>query len=754
LSWVWEQAGALQDAYQQGHLAKLFGNWLVIGGLSLAIAFWAAVAAWRLNAGVRRFCRAIDDSTARLVSTPRKAREFAGSYESVAASLQDAAIVGLAWRDWSATVITPEAPGTPVRSTNRPNTYFSLDLLRYCRINPRLHAAMPNLLVGVGLLLTFAGLAIALSAAGGIADQSVSQADRQRELKSLLDVASAKFVTSLVGLLCSLAYTFFRGRELDRAERALDGFLAALEERIPLATPATLQAEANGLLDKLLTAQSQFGNDLAINIGGLLDNALDHRLGEHIGPLREAIENLSKGIGTQSEDTLRTLLEEFRSMLQGSAETHMEKLADALAKTSEGMEQIRAGLTDAANRMASAAGQISEQMGRNAEQAMAGITRQMEGLVGELRALAEQSRSAGNDAMAQAADRIARAGESFGGAAQAIATSLEQTVQGITTRLSGEAEAATRRMTEELTNATAAMRDLAERNRSAGDEAARAMAERIGQAAASFEQSAAKVAEALTSGAGDAAGRLTAAVEQLRDHFVKLTGELAGNLETAGSQFAQQGRDGATALAQAAEAAAAALRAGGQESDEALRTGGADASRGLQMAAGELAPPLRELGQRITALQNEALQLGRSLSAMQQAVSEVTTPLRAATADLVNQSASGRKTAADLASAAQRIAPLADAMNGAMLQLGEAERRLAALSQNLDTALGGFKGLDASLGRVFKDLGEGLTGFTRQVADFVKHTNDEMAKAVNTLSGAVTDLSDFHENSGPRKRTN
>ena len=752
MSWISKQAADFHTAYQAGHWAELFGNWLVIGGLSVAILLWAVIAALRLRTGVRRFCRAIDQSTANLAGTPPKAREFARSYEAVAATLQDAAIVGPAWRDWSATVITPEVPGTPVRSTSRPNTYFSLDLLRYCRINPRLHAAMPNLLVGVGLLLTFAGLAIALSSAGGIADQAVSPADRQRGLKTLLDVASAKFVTSLFGLLCSLAYTIFRGSELDRAERALDGFLAALEERIPLATPATLQAEANGLLEKLLTAQSQFGNDLAINIGGLLDNALDQRLGEHIGPLREAIDKLSEGIGTKSEDTLRTLLEEFRNMLQGSAQTHMEKLADALAKTSEGMEQIRAGLTDAANRMATAAGQISEQMGRNAEQAMAGITRQMEALVGELRTLAEQSRAAGNDAMAQAADRIAKAGESFGGAAQAIATSLEQTVQGITTRLGGEAEAATRKMTEELTNAIAAMRELAERNRSAGDESARAMSERIAQAATSFEQSAAKVAEALTSGAGDAAGRLTGAVEQLRDHFVKLTGDLAGDLETAGSQFAQQGRDGATALTQAAEVAASALRTGGQESGEALRAGGTDASRGLQAAVGELSTPLRELGQRIVSLQNEALQLGSSLTAMQQAVTEATALLRAAAADMAKQGVSGQKTAADLATAAQRIAPLADAMTGAMQQLGEAERRLAALSQNLDTALGGFKGLDASLGRVFKDLGEGLGGFTRQVADFVKHTNDDMAKAVNTLSGAVTDLSELYDDGGPPKR--
>lgn len=751
LSWIEAQAKAFEAAYSAAHWAELFGNWLVISGLSIAILLWATVAALRLHTGVRRLCRAVDQSTAGLVAAPSKAREFVGFYEAVTANLQDAAIVGPAWRDWSATVITPEAPGMPVRSTSRPSTYFSLDLLRYCRVNPRLHAAMPNLLVGVGLLLTFMGLAIALSSAGGIADQSVSPAARQSGLKNLLDVASAKFVTSLFGLFCSLGYTIFRGSELDWAERALDRFLAALEERIPLATPATLQAEANGLLEKLLTVQSQFGNDLAVNIGGLLDNALDQRLGEHVGPLREAIEKLSEGIGTKSEDTLRALLEEFRSMLQGSTQTHLEKLADALAGTSEGMEQIRVGLVEAAGRMAGAADQIADQMGRNAEQAMARISQQMEGLVGELRTLAEQSRTAGNDAMAQAAMRIAEAGDSFGAAARAISTSLEQTVQGITERLGGEAEAATRRMTDELTKAITAMRDLAEQNRSAGDEAIRAMADQIGQAAAAFERSATQVADALTSGAGVAAGRLTAAVEELRDHFVRLTSDLAGNLETAGSQFAQQGRDGATALAEAAQAAASALRTGGQESGEALRSGGATAGRGLQTAAGELMAPLRELGNRVAALQSETQQFGKSLTAMQQAAIEATTPLRAATADLVKLGASGQRTAADLATAAQRIAPLADAVSGAMQQLAEAERRLGALSQNLDAALGGFKDLDASLGRVFKDLREGLGGFAEQVTRFVNETNKEMAQAVNTLNGAVTELAELHQSGGPRR---
>jgi hypothetical protein len=256
--------------------------------------------------------------------------------------------------------------------------------------------------------------------------------------------------------------------------------------------------------------------------------------------------------------------------------------------------------------------------------------------------------------MGEAARRIADAGDSFDHTARAIASSLEQTMLSITARVSGEAEAATRRMTEELANAIVAVREFAERNRSVGDEATRTMAGLICEAAAGFERSAAQVAEALAIGAGDAAARLTAAVEALGNHFTRLTSDLTGNLETAGSQFARQGREGATALAEAAQAAASALKAGGQESGDALRSGGADASRELQVATGGLAGPTRELGQRVIALRSEALELQRSLESTRQASIEATTVLRSAASGLIKVGASGQEMTADLATAQHR----------------------------------------------------------------------------------------------------
>ena len=98
----------------------------------------------------------------------------------------------------------------------------------------RYHAALPGLLVGAGLLFTFLGLAVGLSAASDVVAEGVDQLRRNAALRDLLGAASVKFVTSLVGLFLSIMYALFRKSQLRAAERAQATLLDALGERLPL----------------------------------------------------------------------------------------------------------------------------------------------------------------------------------------------------------------------------------------------------------------------------------------------------------------------------------------------------------------------------------------------------------------------------------------------------------------------------------------------------------------------------------------
>jgi len=629
LDWIANAADGWGAALIAGDFPKLFGNWLTIIGLSIVLIIWAVIAGRRLSDGVGRFSRAFLSALAQLKQTPAAAHAFASSYEKIKTDIGEDPIIGPVWRDWDATLITPTAPNLPVRSTVRPAEYLSIELLDNCGVNPRLHAAMPNLLVGVGLMLTFLGLALALSAAGGIV--GADKAMREIGLRDLLGTASAKFTFSLIGLLCSILYTLWRHSLMKKAEQALTAFLAALEERIPLVTAAALQAEANVLLRESADAQQMFSNQLAVSIAGKLDEALDNRLGEHIGPLRTAIETLAAGINTQSQDTMKAMLESFLEQLRGGSGQAMQTVAETLKDLAGSMQEVRAGLADAAGRMAKAADDIANQMSRQADETMARMTQQMEGLVAELRSLAEQSRDSGTEAITQVAKQIAAASEGFTRASADIAKGLDNAMGEMARRMGSEAETAAKTMAAELTKATDALRALSEDSRKTGDTALQTLAQRLADAATAFEASSAKVADVLQGGAGEAASRLTQAMEEMKEQFGRLADELGGSMRAAGEAVAGSSRSGAETLNEAVATAAGALREGGKEAGAFLRQGGAESAEGLVSAARALADTARENAERIVVLQREAAALSASLIAMREAAVDATTPLRGAT---------------------------------------------------------------------------------------------------------------------------
>ena len=100
--------------------------------------------------------------------------------------------------------------------------------------------------------------------ASGIVAEGITQLQRNAALQGLLDTASFKFITSLVGLSLSILYAiFWRSFCLRQIERKLSGFLADLESRLPLRTATAAQEETNALAQRQLTQLETFSNDLA-----------------------------------------------------------------------------------------------------------------------------------------------------------------------------------------------------------------------------------------------------------------------------------------------------------------------------------------------------------------------------------------------------------------------------------------------------------------------------------------------------------
>ncbi|MBX9593976.1 MAG: hypothetical protein K2X46_06410, partial [Roseomonas sp.] len=73
----------------------------------------------------------------------------------------------------------------------------------------------------------------------------------------------------------------------------------------------------------------------------------------------------------------------------------------------------------------------------------------------------------------------------------------------------------------------------------------------------------------------------------------------------------------------------------------------------------------------------------------------------------------------------------------------------SALADRMVQALGRFEALDGSLANVFEELSRGINAFRDQVRDFVRDTDEGMAKAAEQLRGAIDSLTEALEDVRP-----
>jgi hypothetical protein len=491
---------------------------------------WAFVSGVSFSRGANRLIGALGNAKS-LIEKTGNPTEFSENYEAISPKIAADPVLGSRWREYTESLVLPQESNRPIRATTRAGTWFDTGLLRVPAIgvDARYHAALPNLLVGAGLLFTFLGLAAALGTAGGIIG-GVDQAGRNSALKVLLDTASFKFITSLIGLLLSIWYALFRKGCLKRIERSIDGFLTVLETRVPLLTPAALQQEANELLKRQSTQLETFSTDLAVNLGSVFDNAFNERLGEHIAPLTNAMQRLADGMGSRNEDALKAMLDTFVQRLQGGTGERMQDVASSLEGLSSRLEGLQSGLGDAAVRMAQSADAMASRMGEGAEAALSRITDQIGGIADGLRNIVDQTSAAGTNAGRDMSERIEAAAKMFEQAARDVSDSLTAAASGMEARIGEQAAQSSARLTTQLEAVVEELRLLAQNSRAAGTEAFADLAQRIGAAAAIFESTASRVAGELGDSATNTSKTLEREAEQSALRIASASESLAGRV--------------------------------------------------------------------------------------------------------------------------------------------------------------------------------------------------------------------------------
>lgn len=436
----------------------------------------------------------------------------------------------LAWREFQESMVDENT--NPIRNTNRPSAFFN-------RAAPKLTVLTfaSNIFVGVGLILTFLGLIVALNTAARNMGQDISAA--KLSLEHLLTVAGAKFFTSVAGLGASIWLRFTEYNLSKRIRAETDLICELLERGLLYVSPQRLAVEQLDVLREQRDQLKFFNTDVALQ----LSERIGAQFTQAIAPVAASLDALN---------------ENMTSVTQGIGAGARE----AIEKVSG--EQLR-GLSETLGELRSKLDTIGQSVGTSGDDA------------------ARQIRLAGED-FAKAASDIRGAFDRLTGQ-----------VDGMGTRLSEQGEAAGAAQQKALEDIMAGIEDAQSRSnamlttmltslQTAGTEAAGTIQKEVGEALKSgVEASGETFRQAIEASSGE-----------LRDTTKKLSdavGEAAQQVERASVGFTQSGDK----AAQTAEAMRSVT-----DSARNVASSMSDAAQGFANAAGPIAEAARAVNQAAT----------------------------------------------------------------------------------------------------------------------------------------------------------
>lgn len=279
--------------------------------------------------------------------------EFYNQFKAV--NTQILRIPGLrhAWREFVDSMYFESAalpnPHKKAYLSHRPSRYFNRESVLGTRLNLSQFFAYPNYLIGIGLTLTFIGLAAALH----VAQAGLASGAGQQALKDLLAVASVKFISSIAGIASSLAVSALQRIRIRLFQQKLDMFCDLLEECTKYkSTEKLLHDSLNG--QRIQTAAlSDMAKNIAMGINEVISKELSAGIAYALDPLMRDIRSLAQNFAEGSESALKKMIAEFLSALHQTSAHEMQGLVDSAKTLRESLDGLVANMQSAGRDMSS-----------------------------------------------------------------------------------------------------------------------------------------------------------------------------------------------------------------------------------------------------------------------------------------------------------------------------------------------------------------------------------------------------------------
>jgi ABC-type transporter Mla subunit MlaD len=254
-----------------------------------------------------------------------------------------------------------------------------------------------------------------------------------------------------------------------------------------------------------------------------------------------------------------------------------------------------------------------------------------------------------------------------------------------------------------------------------------------------------QVAEHMERRLGDAARSMSDGLAKTATQLERVLGELSERLR----------KDAEGASIDLSKAVSAA----GKETQAALSEAGAAFSAEVRETANEFARALAPTMATLPSFEQTLKTLDGRFAQQVRAFDETIERLRLLSAQLDQGSQRLREAAAPISSTANQFAAASQRIEAASAALQDTRARFADLNEQLkltfdanrkvwDEYRSRFEQVDQHLEKVVKTLIDGNKQQQQNVRDFVKELDAQLAKAVNSFAGAVTELNEFTDELG------
>lgn len=349
------------------------------------LLLWALIAALIFNKRIQPINSELDN-LCKEIKKSSDLEDFANNFFTFDEICSKSRYFQNSWKEFSEVLLMPKVDfedGTYIGNSKQPGLFFSQRTILWPRIPMRFYNTLPNYLTGLGILGTFLGLVAGIHlAAPGLNSQNIQ--DAKNALEELLNGASLAFLSSIAGLLSSIAFSVFEKRNVYKFDRLLSCFVEGIEKRIKYISAKKL-ASLSLLESKKQTASLEsFSNDLAISLGAVLDERVTKPMNQTLVELCEVLKGVREDQKRASDETLERLIQKFTEAISGAAGTEMKAFAETVQGLSGNLTALNAKMSENYAEMQDQSRKTIDQLGDSFREGSEELRKQMSASIAEM----------------------------------------------------------------------------------------------------------------------------------------------------------------------------------------------------------------------------------------------------------------------------------------------------------------------------------------------------------------------------------